>query len=73
MDLLNDNIFQTISVSSEVRKPVYACVAWRAIGDKYALSMMSKVDWEVKEVMSQHSKYVDYLVNVSIFTLLYRE
>lgn len=54
---------QTICVSFEVRKPVYACVSWRAVDEKYALSMMAKVDWEVKEVMSEHSKYVDYLIN----------
>jgi hypothetical protein len=28
------------------------------------LTLMAKVNWEVKEVMSQHSQYVDILLRV---------
>lgn len=53
---------QTIAVSFEVRKPVYANVAWRAINDKTVLDLMSRVDWEVKDVVCEHSSYVNYLI-----------
>uniref|UniRef100_A0A0A9XFR7 Coiled-coil domain-containing protein 132 n=1 Tax=Lygus hesperus TaxID=30085 RepID=A0A0A9XFR7_LYGHE len=52
---------QTVSVAHEMRKPVYACVAWRSVDSRQVLAMMSKVDWEVKEIMSEHSKYVDFI------------
>ncbi|XP_073977333.1 vacuolar protein sorting 50 isoform X2 [Rhodnius prolixus] len=53
---------KTVAVSLEMRKPVYACVSWRLVDARKVLNMMSRVDWEVKDVMSQHSKYVDYLI-----------
>ncbi|XP_014254071.1 syndetin [Cimex lectularius] len=58
---LNQFYSQTVAVASEIRKSVYACSVWRAIDAKCILSKMSKVDWEVKDVMSQHSEYVDVL------------
>ncbi|KAK9506582.1 hypothetical protein O3M35_008485 [Rhynocoris fuscipes] len=59
---LNQFYSQTVAVSVEIRKPVYACVSWRLVDARQVLAMMSRVDWEVKDVMSQHSKYVDYLI-----------
>lgn len=50
----------------EIRKPVYACVTKQVIDSKHILSLMSRVNWEVKDVMCQHSQYVDVLFNVSI-------
>lgn len=49
----------------EVRKPVYGCVARQVIDSKHILSLMARVNWEVKDVMCQHSQYVDVLFNVS--------
>jgi hypothetical protein len=40
------------------------CVAASAVDFKMILALMAKVNWEVKEVMSQHSKYVDILLRV---------
>lgn len=57
-------IFQEVSLAVEVRKPVYECVARQIIDSKHILSLMSKVNWEVKDVMCQHSQYVDVLFRV---------
>jgi len=53
---------QTVTVTAELRHPVYTCVAALAIDFRVILSLMAKVNWEVKDVMSQHSKYVDILL-----------
>lgn len=52
---------QTVSVAFEIRKPVYACVAWRVVDSKQVLLMISKVEWDVKVVMTEHNKYVDFI------------
>lgn len=31
--------------------------------------MMTKVNWEVKDIMCEHSKYVDYFLQVSYFII----
>ncbi|KAL1465557.1 hypothetical protein WDU94_005114 [Cyamophila willieti] len=53
---------QTMSVVSDLRKPVYACVAWKSIDTQQILLMMSRVDWEVSDIIEKHSPYVDYIV-----------
>lgn len=66
------NLFysQVISVAGEVRKPVYECVARKVIDSKNILNLMSKVNWEVKDVMCQHSQYVDVLLReLQIFAM----
>jgi len=55
---------QTVTVTAELRRPVYTCVAASAIDFRVILSLMAKVNWEVKDVMSQHSQYVDILLRV---------
>lgn len=61
---------QTISVAVEVRKPVYECVARQVIDSKNIINLMSKVNWEVKDVMCQHSQYVDVLFkDLQVFVL----
>jgi hypothetical protein len=40
------------------------CVSAYAVDFKGILALMAKVNWEVKEVMSQHSQYVDILLRV---------
>lgn len=49
----------------DVRKPIYGCVARQVIDSKHILSLMARVNWEVKDVVCQHSQYVDVLFNVS--------
>eukprot|EP00794_Sanderia_malayensis_P003270 gene3270-3751_t len=52
---------QTIDVSEELRTPVYKVVAEKAIAFDQTLAQMSLVKWDIKEIMSQHSSYVDNL------------
>ncbi|XP_062523224.1 syndetin-like [Corticium candelabrum] len=53
---------QTVSRAFELRQPVYRGVADRAINIDKILHMMSQVKWDIKEIMSQHSPYVDVTV-----------
>ncbi|XP_046985077.1 syndetin [Schistocerca americana] len=53
---------QTISAAVDLRRPVYMCVSQRIVDFGRMLHLMSKVNWEVKDVMSQHSDYVDALM-----------
>ncbi|XP_043923577.1 syndetin isoform X2 [Protopterus annectens] len=53
---------QTVSTASELRKPIYWIVAAKAIDYEQMLVIMANVKWDVKEIMSQHNKYVDALV-----------
>ncbi|KAJ4430694.1 hypothetical protein ANN_19285 [Periplaneta americana] len=55
---------QTVAATSELRRPVYMCVSACAVDFRVTLVLMSKVNWEVKEVMSQHSQYVDILLRI---------
>ncbi|XP_054267533.1 syndetin-like [Macrosteles quadrilineatus] len=65
---------QSVSIAEEVRRPVYACVAWRAVDVKQTLSLMARVNWEVKDVMSQHSGYVDLILrDLQIFSMRLEE
>ncbi|XP_077513179.1 vacuolar protein sorting 50 isoform X2 [Amblyomma americanum] len=53
---------QTVSLSAELRQPAYMTVAARAIGYDQVLSLMERARWDLHEIMSQHSYYVDVLV-----------
>lgn len=53
---------QTVSTASELRKPIYWIVAAKAIDYEQMLLLMASVKWDVKEIMSQHSIYVDSLL-----------
>lgn len=53
---------QTLSTAVELRKPVYRSVAGRCIDADHFVQMMSSVKWDVKDIMSQHSTYVDALL-----------
>ncbi|CAG7828169.1 unnamed protein product, partial [Allacma fusca] len=55
---------QALIVSSELRKPIFAGISCRAVDYSSILISMEKVNWEVKELMSQHSGYVDVLLRV---------
>ncbi|KAK7862939.1 hypothetical protein R5R35_004896 [Gryllus longicercus] len=61
---------QLVDVAADLRQPVYACVSSRAVGYVNTLNHMKRVDWEVKNVMSQHSQYVDILLReLQIFSM----
>ncbi|XP_070550140.1 syndetin-like [Ptychodera flava] len=61
---------QTIMVASELRTPVYRSVATKAIDFEDMIQMMANVKWDIKEIMSQHSAYVDWLLEeLQVFDL----
>lgn len=37
----------------------------KAIDYHQVLNMMTKVNWEIKDIMCEHSKYVDYFLQVT--------
>ncbi|XP_077599038.1 syndetin isoform X2 [Stigmatopora nigra] len=53
---------QTVSTTSELRKPIYWMVAAKAIDYEQMLLLMSGVKWDIREIMSQHNIYVDVLL-----------
>ena len=48
-----------------LRRPVYYASALRSVNADAILQLMSKVAWDIKEVRSQHSHYVEVLLKVS--------
>lgn len=65
---------QTITASTDLRRPIYMCVAARAFDLRQNLIAMSKINWEVKDVMSQHNSYIDvFLREVQIFRIRLEE
>ncbi|XP_015119405.1 syndetin [Diachasma alloeum] len=59
---LNQFYGQTIASAVDLRKPVYMAVVSRAFDVAGVLNLMGKVNWEVRDVMSQHSAYVDKIL-----------
>ena len=57
---------QTIPSATDLRKPVYMAVVSQALDVAGVLNLMTKVNWEVRDVMSQHSSYVDKILQVCI-------
>lgn len=65
---------QTVNVADELRRPIYMCVSKNAINLRQILSLMAQVDWEVPDVMSQHSSYIDILLReLQIFAMRLEE
>ena len=54
-----------MSVAADVRGPVYFPVTSRLMDSDVVLMRMAGVNWEVKELCSQHSGYVDLMLRVS--------
>ncbi|XP_076670628.1 vacuolar protein sorting 50 [Andrena cerasifolii] len=59
---LHQFYMQTIASTGDLRKPVYMAVASQAFDVANILNLMNKVNWEVTDVMSQHSGYIDALL-----------
>lgn len=60
---------KTLNVAWEVRRPVYRAVVARSLDADNCLLMMASVKWDVKDIMSQHSAYVDALLDVRLYIL----
>ncbi|XP_045136373.1 syndetin-like [Portunus trituberculatus] len=52
----------TIKITPEIRHHVYTAVAAQAIDYDGVLSRMINVKWDINDLMSQHSQYVDILL-----------
>ncbi|XP_034949710.1 syndetin [Chelonus insularis] len=59
---LNQFYIQTIESATDLRKPVYMAVVSKFFDVTNILNLMNRVNWEVKDVMSQHSDYVDSIL-----------
>ncbi|XP_076244228.1 vacuolar protein sorting 50 isoform X1 [Calliopsis andreniformis] len=59
---LHQFYMQTIASTPDLRKPVYMAVASQAFDVANILNLMNRVNWEVTDVMSQHSGYIDALL-----------
>ena len=55
---------QTITSAVELRKPIFMAVVAQAFDIAVILNLMNRVNWEVRDVMSQHSNYIDTLLVV---------
>lgn len=53
---------QTLPVIVDVRECVYGCVASRALNYPQLISAVSSTKWDIGELQSQHSAYVDFLL-----------
>lgn len=51
-----------MACASDLRRPVYMLVAVRCIDYEKVLNGMASVRWDVREILSQHSPYVDHLL-----------
>lgn len=61
---------QMVSVALDLRLPVYACISRRSLDLRSMLNMMGRVNWEIKDVSSQHSQYVDFILReMQIFSM----
>lgn len=47
-----------------MRYPVYMSVVAQAFDLRQILISMLKINWEVKDVMSQHNSYIDIILRV---------
>ncbi|KAG8227260.1 hypothetical protein J437_LFUL003993 [Ladona fulva] len=65
---------QTVNVADELRRPIYLCVSKNAVNIRQILNLMSQVDWEVPDVMSEHSSYIDILLReLQVFAMRLEE
>ena len=56
--------FQTLAVAQDLRLPIYTSAVCRCLETEHIVGLMSRVQWDIKEVMSQHSHYIDVLLQV---------
>jgi len=51
-----------VDLMTDLRQPVYLCAVSRVIDTGSVLSLMSRVSWDQREVVTQHSAYVEQLL-----------
>ena len=52
-----------VSISTDLRTSVYVSCIKNSLQKETVLKLMSKVSWDLKDVVSQHSHYVDHLLD----------
>lgn len=68
--ILQQFFLQTIPSAVDLRRPVYMAVIAHAFDLRQILITMAKINWNIKEVMSQHNNYIDVILReIQIFTL----
>lgn len=50
----------------ELRVPVYRAVTEKILNQEQILSAIASVKWDIRDIMSEHNPYVDYILRVSI-------
>ncbi|VDK42415.1 unnamed protein product [Anisakis simplex] len=53
---------KVLPVTVDVRECVYGCVASRALNYSQMISAVSSTKWDINELQSQHSGYVDFIL-----------
>jgi len=53
-----------VTTAHELRKPAYRTVASRTIDYESLQDRMAMVKWDIHDIMSQHSTYVDAILQV---------
>ena len=48
---------------NELRAPIYMCIARYAINYTLIYDSISKINWELNDIMSEHNKYIDILLH----------
>lgn len=54
---------QTVQVTQELRVPIYHNVSANIIDYMSIALMISKVNWDIGQILTQHNVYVDILIN----------
>ncbi|VEN33781.1 unnamed protein product [Callosobruchus maculatus] len=72
--MLQQYCMQNIASASSLRYPIYMTVVAQVFDLRQILLSMAKINWEVKDVMSQHNSYIDMILKeVQIFTIRLEE
>lgn len=72
--ILQQFFLQTIPSAIDLRRPVYMAVIAHAFDLRQILITMAKINWDIKEVMSQHNNYIDIILReIQIFTLRFEK
>ena len=59
LDAFYDNV---ISAAADLREPIFLAAVSRSMNTEGILGMMGRASWDIKEVSTQHSPYVDHLL-----------
>ena len=58
-----------IAAAADLREPIFLASIARSMNTEGILGMMARVSWDINEVSTQHSSYVDHLLReLNIFS-----